>query len=77
MKCERFVSRPATIEKKISKPTWVTTWTVCCSATAAVARTVPSPPFCRNRTLSASPPTPAGVVVAAKVLATCMIKRLR
>ena len=28
------------------------------------------PPFCRYRVDSASPPTPAGVVVAAKVLAT-------
>ncbi|CNI21166.1 Uncharacterised protein [Mycobacterium tuberculosis] len=31
------------------------------------------PLFCRNRVLSARPPTPAGVVVAAKVLATCAI----
>ncbi len=41
------------------------------------ARSAPSPPFCRNRALNASPPTPAGVVVAAKVLATCMSVRLR
>ncbi len=49
------------------------TCTVCCSATAAVARMVDRPLFCKNRVLSASPPTPAGVVVAAKVLATCAI----
>ena len=51
------------------------TCTVCCSATAAVARNAPRPPFCRNRVDSANPPTPAGVVVAANVLATCMITR--
>ena len=53
------------------------TCTDCCSATAVVARSAPRPPFCRNRVLSASPPTPAGVVVAANVLATCMIARFR
>ena len=68
---------PAAALKKISSATWVMTCTDCCSATAAVARSAPSPPFCRNRVLSASPPTPAGVVVAAKVLATCMIVRFR
>ena len=46
------------------------TCTVCCNATAAVARMVDRPLFCRNLVLSASPPTPAGVVVAANVLAT-------
>src|SRR5262245_44161170 len=49
--------------------------TACCSATAAVARSAPRPPFCRNRVDSAKPPTPAGVVVAANVLATCMMTR--
>ena len=58
---------------KITNTTWTITCTACCSATAAVARKVVRPLFCRNRVLSASPPTPAGVVVAAKVLATCMI----
>ena len=76
-KCDRFADVPATTLKKISSATWVITWTDCCSATAAVARSAPRPPFCRNRVLSARPPTPAGVVVAAKVLATCMIARLR
>ena len=58
---------------KISNTRWTITCTDCCSATAAVARSVLRPAFCKNRVLSASPPTPAGVVVAAKVLATCVI----
>jgi hypothetical protein len=63
--------------KKINSDTWVMTWTDCCSATVVVARSAPRPPFCRNRVLSARPPTPAGVVVAANLLATCMISRFR
>ena len=74
-KWDRSAEAPAATLKKISNATWVMTCTVCCSATAAVARSAPRPPFCRNRVDSASPPTPAGVVVAANVLATCMIAR--
>jgi len=74
-KCDRSADAPAKAVKKISSATWVITWTVCCKATAAVARSAPSPDFCRNLVLSARPPTPAGVVVAANVLATCMIVR--
>ncbi len=76
-KRDRSADAPAATEKKMSSATWVITCTACCTATAAVARTVPRPAFCRKRVLSASPPTPAGVVVAAKVLANCMITRLR
>ena len=72
-KCPRSIDAPATVLNKISNARWMITCTDCCSATAAVARTAVSPPFCRYRVLSASPPTPAGVVVAAKVLATCTI----
>ena len=39
-----------------------------------MARIADIPPFCKNRVLSARPPTPAGVVVAAKVLATWAIE---
>src|SRR6201993_3760660 len=73
-KCERSIDAPATVLNKISNTRCMITWTDCWSATAVVARTADSPPpFCRYRVLSASPPTPAGVVVAAKVLATCAI----
>src|SRR5687768_13289646 len=54
---------------------WVITWTDCCSATAVVACIGVRPPFCRYLALRASPPTPAGVVVAANLLATCMTIR--
>ena len=46
---ERSADAPAATLKKISSATWVITWTDCCSATAAVARSVPRPAFCRNR----------------------------
>src|ERR1700758_750583 len=72
-KCLRSIDAPATVLNKISNMRWTITCTDCCSATAAVARIADSPLFCKNRVLSASPPTPAGVVVAAKVLATCAI----
>ncbi len=75
--CDRSADAPAAALKMISSVRWVITCTDCCRATAVVARSAPSPPFCRNRVLSASPPTPAGVVVAAKVFATCMMLRLR
>ncbi len=73
----RSADAPAKALNRISSAMWVTTCTDCCSATAVAARSAPSPPFCRNRALNASPPTPAGVVVAAKVLATCISVRLR
>ncbi len=76
-KCDRSADAPAATLKKISSVTCVITCTACCNATAAVARIVPRPAFCRNRVLSARPPTPAGVVVAAKVFANCMMTRLR
>ena len=66
-KCDRSAEAPAATLKMISSTTWVMTCTACCMATAAVARTVLKPLLCRNRTASARPPTPAGVVVAAKV----------
>src|SRR6201996_6070497 len=72
-KCLRSIDAPATVLNKISNMRWVITCTDCCSATAAVSRIADRPAFCKNRVLSASPPTPAGVVVAAKVLATCAI----
>ena len=74
-KCDRLAETPAAAQKKISSPTWVITCTDCCNATAVVARNGSIPPFCRYLALSARPPTPAGVVVAAKVLATCMTIR--
>ena len=67
------IDAPATALKKISSARCTITCTACCSATAAVARIADRPLFCRYRVLSASPPTPAGVVVAAKVLATWTI----
>src|ERR1700754_4938913 len=76
-KWDRLADAPANALNKISNTTWVTTCTDCCRATAVAARNAPSPPFCRNLALSARPPTPAGVVVAAKVLATCISVRLR
>src|ERR1700691_752946 len=72
-KWDRSVPAPATVLKKISNTTCMITCIDCCSATAVGARVVLSPLFCRIRVLSARPPTPAGVVVAAKVLATCAI----
>src|ERR1035441_10525840 len=72
-KCDRSVAAPAAVLKKISNRTCMITCIDCCNATAVVARVVLSPLFCRIRVLSASPPTPAGVVVAAKVLATWAI----
>ena len=70
-KCDRFIDAPATVLNKISSTRCMITCTDCCNATAVVARIGDSPPpFCRYRVDSASPPTPAGVVVAAKVLAT-------
>src|ERR1700741_4661626 len=63
---------------RISNTRCMITCTDCCSATAVVARTADSPPpFCKYLVLSASPPTPAGVVVAAKVLAACAIESLQ
>src|SRR5580693_4754235 len=76
-KCDRSVDAPAAVLNRISSATCEITCTDCCNATAAVARTVLSPPFCKNRVLSASPPTPAGVVVAAKVQATVSSIRWR
>ena len=75
--CERSADAPAAALKNTSNVMWVSTCTDCCNATAVVARNAPSPPFCRKRVLNASPPTPAGVVVAAKVLATCMTVSVR
>src|SRR5271156_2380401 len=72
-KWDRSVPAPAAVLKKISNTMCMITCIDCCSATAVVARVVLRPLFCRIRVLSASPPTPAGVVVAAKVLATCAI----
>src|SRR5947209_3416238 len=69
-KWDRSVPAPAAVLNRISSSTCMITCIDCCSATAVVARVVLSPLFCRIRVLSASPPTPAGVVVAAKVLAT-------
>ncbi|PQM46460.1 hypothetical protein C1Y40_03373 [Mycobacterium talmoniae] len=76
-KCDRSADAPAAVLKMISSATCTITCTDCCNATAAVARSVLSPPLTRNRVESANPPTPAGVVVAANVLATCMIDRFR
>src|SRR5689334_9666543 len=74
-KRERLADTPAAVLKKISSRTCVITCTDCCNATAVVARIGVRPPFCRYLALSARPPTPAGVVVAANLLATCMTIR--
>ena len=72
---DRLAETPAAVENKISNPMCVITCTDCCNATAVVERNGLIPPFCRYLALSASPPTPAGVVVAANLLATCMTIR--
>src|ERR1700761_9007162 len=76
-KWDRSVPAPAAVLNRISNRTCMITCIDCCSATAVVARTAVSPLFCRIRVLNARPPTPAGVVVAAKVLATWAIDSLQ